>query len=261
MKKVLIAVAGIIFLVILFNAAHKTSKTYLENKQKTEFMESATAYLEQKYGIKIESCTDYFPGDISYHAPALGIDGGYFSNAAMHGTFIDSTGKEIKCTSRDGNLSDDYEEDILYKNFYDCLSEKLGVEVKYVSFDNCGHEVVYVDGNENYVDKNIYLFLEKSTKRYANMNVEIFFNDLLGYFDSGNMNIYALETDETQDNLMQNTETFKNGTDLNGVYVYMYDKNTNLTPEGKVFDTNYLYKYKYWVICNETGTRILENER
>ena len=262
MKKVLIAVIAVVLLAAGFSAVYKSSKVYLENKQKTEFIQNATAYLEQKYGIKIADCIDYFPGDVSYHAPAFGIDGGYFTNAAMEGTFVDSTGKQIVCVSRDGNLSDDYETDTLYRNFDDYLSEKLGVDVKYVMFDNCGEEVIYTDGWDNYVDKSVDLFLEKSTKRYAVLDAQIFFDDLLKYFDAGNMNIYALENaDITRDALMQNTEAFKDKTDLNGVYVYIYDADTNLTPSGKVFDTNYLYKYNYWVICNETGIRMLENEK
>lgn len=279
MKKVLIAVIAVVVLIAGLNAVHKTSKIYLENKQKTEFIQNATSYLEQKYGIKIADCIDYFPGDVSYHAPAFGIDGGYFTNSAMKGTFVDSTGKEIICVCRNGILSDDYEEYELFKNFYDYLSEKLGVDVKYVSFDNCGEEVVYTDGWDNYVDKDVYLFLEKSTKRYANMDADIFFKDLLDYFDGGNMNIYALENKATsRDMLMENTERFWNLTDLNGVYVNMYDENTDLGPDldtdadsakiandGKILykgiDGKYLFRENYYVICNSTGTRIQENDK
>ena len=270
MKKILIAIFVIIILAVGFFAVQRTSTTYLKNKEKETFIQSATAYLEQRYNIKITECIDYSPADIGYHAPALGIDGGYFTNAAEHGTFVDSTGKKIVCTCRNGILSDDYKLEELYKNFYEYISAKLGIDVKYIGFDNCGYETVYVDNWDNEVGKDIDLFLEHNEKDYPNLDADIFFTDLLNYFDEGNMNIYAYINEGTdQEMLMENTERFWNGTDLHGVYVHIYDKSIDLdirrTPDNTMYSpimaSDYLYKYDYYVICNYTGTRIQENDK
>ena len=267
MKKFFTVVFLAVILIICFSALGSYLTKYYENKEKNRFIQTASSYLEQKYGIKITDCTHYSEGDIGYHSPSIPLDGGYFSYAPRYVELVDSTGKKITCIDRNGNLSDDYELDKLYKNFYDYLSDELGVSVQLVTFDNCGQETVYNNYNNHYVNKNESLFLERSTKRYANMDAKIFFNDLLGYFDGGSMNIYALENDGiTQEQLMQNTELFKNGTDLDGVYVHMYDKDKDFnirysTMYTAYSESDYMYNDKYYVICNETGTRIQVNEK
>ena len=267
MKKVFKIILFAVILLICFSALAGFLTKYYENNEKNKFIQTASSYLEQKYGIKITDCTYYSEGDIGYHSPQIPLDGGYFSYAPRYVELIDSTGKKITCIDRNGNLSDDYELEKLYKNFYEYLSKELGVSVQLVTFDNCGQEKVYNNNNDHYVDKDLSLFLECSTKRYANMDAKIFFNDLLGYFDGGSMNIYALENDGiTQEQLMQNTELFKSGTDLDGVYVYMYDKNTDFNTQYSTMyipysELDYMYNEKYYVICNETGTRIQVNEK
>ena len=268
MKKILILITVIVLTIVGFSVLRKSSEKYIKDKQKEEFIQNATAYLEQKYNIKITDCAKYYPSDIGYHDAML--DGGYFTYSAEGGIFIDSSGSEIRCTNRNGNLTDDYEEEKLYKNFYGYVSEKLGVDVKYIRFDNCGQEVVYNNYTDHYVNKNIYLFLERSTVRYAAMDPEVFFNDLLGYFDEGDMNIYALENENTnREQLLQNTENFKNGTDLDAVYISVYPQNTDLRRKDdnsqsdilyNGINSNYLYEYDYYVICNGTGTRMATKE-
>ena len=267
MKKVLKVILLAVILLICFSNFAGFLTKYYEKKERNMFIQTASSYLEQKYGIKITDCTHYSNADIGYHAPGIPLDGGHFSYAPRYVELIDSTGKKITCIDRNGNLSDDYELEKLYKSFYEYLSKELGVSVQLVTFDNCGQEKVHNNYNDHYVNKDLSLFLECSTKRYANMDAKIFFNDLLDYFDGGNMNIYALENDDiTQEQLMQNTELFKSGTDLDGVYVYMYDKNTDFNTQYSTMyrpysELDYMYNEKYYVICNYTGTRIQVNEK
>ena len=107
MKKFFTVVFLAVILIICFSALGSYLTKYYENKEKNRFIQTASSYLEQKYGIKITDCTHYSEGDIGYHSPSIPLDGGYFSYAPRYVELVDSTGKKITCIDRNGNLSDD----------------------------------------------------------------------------------------------------------------------------------------------------------
>ena len=266
---IVIAVTG---LVIADRLLNKDNRLFMTNK--SSFISNAENYLEQKYGIQIEECTYYNEGREGYEPPAFGIDGGYVYSTPQFGIFTDITGKEIVCVNKDGNLSDDYELDELYGLLYEYLSDKLSVDVRHISFTNCGYET-NSDGDK--IKKNIGMFIERDKNRYTKQNIDVFVGGLFNYLNNSDISIHAYENPDTSDELLfENAERLKDGSPLGAVYIYLYDKNKQLKTKRldnvtgpqtiddgdlyKVYLESGLYDYDTMIICNNTGTRSIDKD-
>ncbi|MBQ6554573.1 MAG: hypothetical protein IJR45_08075 [Firmicutes bacterium] len=231
------------------------------------FISKAEKYLENKYNINITKCTYYNKGRNEYAPPALGIDGGYYYTTPQFGIFETDSGKEIVCVRKLGIYSDDYELENLYSMYYKHLSDELGVDVRFVRFND------FRSGD----NRNIGMFLETDTNRYDESTINNFVDNFYNYMKAGGQLEITVCAEENpglpREKLLDAIEKYKAANQLDGLYVHIYDEDIKVVrpdflngtiDDGDMYlmymDSSQLYSYKYKVICNYTGTRISENE-